>query len=287
MVAFPVPARDEAVRAAVAVASGYGVRCDDPVVLADGFNIVVHLRPARVVARVVRFPALLRSNVPELISRELAVAAFLAGQGVLATRPTNAVPARPHERDGLWMSFWEHLEVRPGFAGPADFARNLRNLHDALRDHRTHDTPLDTAFFDVEAFLRRGGKYVDVSDEDTRVIAAELDRLRCGVAGNPTGPLRQLHGDAHPGNLLRTPEGWCWTDFEESMRGPIGWDLACLEGTTRIDGRAALRAYGMSEEDVEPFRRLRRLQAISWFLLLAGSFPAHGERARTLLDQLR
>ena len=43
---------EAAVRAAVAVAARFTVNSTEPVVLADGANIVVHLRPAPVVAKV-------------------------------------------------------------------------------------------------------------------------------------------------------------------------------------------------------------------------------------------
>ena len=46
------PAASAAAEAAVKVAAGLGVYCHDPVVLADGANVVVHLSPAPVVAKV-------------------------------------------------------------------------------------------------------------------------------------------------------------------------------------------------------------------------------------------
>ena len=41
-----------ALAAAVAVAQAHGLRCDDAVILRDQLNVLVHLRPAPVVARV-------------------------------------------------------------------------------------------------------------------------------------------------------------------------------------------------------------------------------------------
>ncbi|WP_229725650.1 phosphotransferase family protein [Calditerricola satsumensis] len=35
------------------------------------------------------------------------------------------------------------------------------------------------------------------------------------------------HGDAHLGNLLASPQGWLWIDFEDASRMPRFWDLAC------------------------------------------------------------
>jgi thiamine kinase-like enzyme len=35
-----------------------------------------------------------------------------------------------------------------------------------------------------------------------------------------------LHGAPHFGNLLNTPAGLLWTDFETACHGPLEWDLA-------------------------------------------------------------
>ncbi|MEV5497754.1 phosphotransferase [Nonomuraea fuscirosea] len=83
-----------------------------------------------------------------------------------------------------------------------------------------------------------------------------LDRLRTAHAAlverlgtEQTGRAAQVvHGDAHPGNLLATPAGPLWNDFEECMSAPVGWDLACLSRTTRLDGRAVVRAYGAARD---------------------------------------
>ncbi len=50
-----------AMRAAVAVAAEHGVRCDDPVVMRNASNLLVHLRPAPVVARIMTVTA----NAPD------------------------------------------------------------------------------------------------------------------------------------------------------------------------------------------------------------------------------
>lgn len=34
------------------------------------------------------------------------------------------------------------------------------------------------------------------------------------------------HGDAHAGNLIPSPDGWLWTDFEDVCFMPEYWDLA-------------------------------------------------------------
>jgi len=51
-----------AVAAAVAVARAHGLAVGEPAVLSDGVNLVVHLRPAPVVARVATLTPLLRPD---------------------------------------------------------------------------------------------------------------------------------------------------------------------------------------------------------------------------------
>lgn len=41
-----------------------------------------------------------------------------------------------------------------------------------------------------------------------------------------TGLLLPAHGDAHAGNLLPSPEGWLWMDFEDVSLMPAYWDMA-------------------------------------------------------------
>ncbi|MGH4019382.1 MAG: phosphotransferase family protein [Pseudonocardiaceae bacterium] len=67
-----------------------------------------------------------------------------------------------------------------------------------------------------------------------RSSPAKIDRLRAAAERlrpfweAPSGDLRPLHGDVHPGNLIATRDGPVWIDFEEACRGPVEWDLALL-----------------------------------------------------------
>ena len=51
-----------AARAAVSVAADLGVACAEPVVLADGANVIVHLSPSPVVAKVAASTTAVRAD---------------------------------------------------------------------------------------------------------------------------------------------------------------------------------------------------------------------------------
>lgn len=85
-----------AVRAAVSLAATHGVISPDPVVLQDGSNVIVHLRPAPVVARIAARTALVRPSVADHLARDLAVSAFLSSRGVPVVTPSAELPPGPH-----------------------------------------------------------------------------------------------------------------------------------------------------------------------------------------------
>jgi hypothetical protein len=119
--------------AAQAVAREHGVACDEAVRIAAGSNVLVHLKPAPVVARVMTGTAVLHDDPEQWLAREVAVGAFLAGTD-LVVPPTDILPPGPHERGGLWMTLWEfvpHDEQAPPPAA-AELGRSLRALHEAL-----------------------------------------------------------------------------------------------------------------------------------------------------------
>ena len=78
--------------AAVKVAATLGIHCDAPVVLADGANVVVHLSPAPVVAKVAASTTEVRPGAAWL-QRELDVAGYLSGRG--APKRTSGPATRP------------------------------------------------------------------------------------------------------------------------------------------------------------------------------------------------
>ena len=117
---------------AVAVARAHGLRVEAPVILRDQLNVLVHLRPAPVVARVAGTIAVVRPGTAWQ-ARELSVTAHLARAGAPVVAPSDELPPGPHEHNGRVISFWRHapaVEVDAAAAGEA-----LAHCHEALRTY--------------------------------------------------------------------------------------------------------------------------------------------------------
>jgi len=262
-------------QAAVTVATSLGVECDDPVVLHDGSNVVVHLRPSPVVARVATVTADLRPGVEAWFARDATVARHVAARGVLATRPLG----EPIVTSGTAVALWQYEPHDARALSPVEVASQLASLHDALADLDA-DLPRLAPCDDMERMLTL------VPSPVAALLRDETARLRTALADFP---IRPVHGDAHPGNLLVTPSGLMWNDFEDAWLGPLGWDLACLATSGRVDGSAAVAAYPgeVSAEELAVCVELRTLFGVGWRFVMATRFPHRLPEAEAALNDWR
>lgn len=249
-----------ALAAAGAVASAYGLAHDEAVVIHSGSNVLVHLRPAPVVARVMTGTVALHKDPSRWLEREISVFEFLAPSG-LAVAPSSAIPPGPHHHDGLWMTFSEWIpgveQIRLDDAHR--LGRTLRDLHDELRPFDGDLGDPRALGEDIERLVRRL-RPADAPQADAiSSLRARLDTLREAVFES-TLPTQALHGDVSLSNLLRTPHGLLWNDFEDTFRGPVHWDVAGYVISLRTRGgslrfvRQMLDAYGWGDHDeLAPF----------------------------------
>jgi Ser/Thr protein kinase RdoA (MazF antagonist) len=272
----------EAVEAAVAVGRGVGLRVEEPRVLRDLTNVVVHLAPAPVVARVPLTFARLRGR--EWVERELELVARLDERGLPVAAPTSRVAPGPYEHGGFLVTLWDYVEHDPDAAlDPAAAGTGLRRIHEALAEvpsmglahyARLHEL---TALIDSLAL-----------DRAERSVLARGLSAAAEVADSVEAPLQPVHGDAHLGNVLRTAGGPVWSDFENACLGPRELDLAGLTIRGGEAGAEAATAYG--EHDVELVRRLIPVHALflaAWTCALAERAPAVRPHARERIGWVR
>jgi hypothetical protein len=279
------PGTSRALAAARAVARANSVPCRDAVVVAAGSNVLVHLKPAPVVARVMTGTAVLHGDVERWLDREVAVGAFLGERG-LAVPPTDVLAPGPHQRDGLWMTFWEFVEhdASPPLPRARELGGSLRELHDALADFPGELGPLS----DIRDWLDR---LLAELDPSPRLTSQNRDLLRSRlqeltpVVFESSLPAQAIHGDASISNLLHTGDRLVWNDLEDVCAGPVHWDIAGLVADARARGESEafvgdlLRAYGgLHVEELDRFIAAHRLYATVWQAFDAQVSAAKAER---------
>jgi hypothetical protein len=279
---MPLTTSAAAVRAAVAGAAGFGVTCTEPAVLSDGANVIVHLSPSPVVAKVAATTAVVRPDAAAWLQRELDVALFLTRQRAPVLEPSSEVPATIHRAGGHVMSFWRYLRQScSAFPDEATIGSMLRDLHAVLRFY-PGAVPALAPLRDIPVFLARPRTLLSAGD--TSAVAAAFARLTAELDPQScTGQV--LHGDAGAGNLLAADTGWVWHDFEDTCSGPVTWDLAATTASRRLDSARILAAYGESVDAAQlaVCQQLRRLHLTVWYALYAERLPQHRRRAAELL----
>jgi len=221
-----------ALQAAQAVACDYDLPCEDAVILGGGSNALVHLKPTPVVARVMTATALLHhDDIESWLAREVAVGVFLGERG-LGVPPTRLLPPGPHQRDGLWMTFWDYVphDARGDEVDPRELGRSLRDLHAALAKFPGELEPLLGVQEDIRLLL-------DELPSASESLRTSLSELTPRVFDSAL-PAQPLHGDTGLSNVLRTDRGLLWNDFEDVCSGPVEWDVAGLVVSARVRGRS-------------------------------------------------
>jgi hypothetical protein len=280
-----------ALAAAQAVAREHGVACDEAVLIAAGSNALVHLKPAPVVARVMTGTAVLHDDVEQWLTREVAVAAFLAERSDVAVSPSEILPPGPHERDGLWMTLWTFVshDAHAPPPLPAELGRSLRELHAALADFSGALAPLSEVGDWLGRLLDQLRPSPELTQRDIDWLRFELDALTPAVFESSL-PAQALHGDASVGNLLRTDSGLVWNDLEDVCHGPVAWDVCGLVTSARARGHSAtdtealLAAYGdPGVDDLEAFREAHALYEVVWHAFEGRRRPRALKRAAASL----
>ena len=213
-------------------AARLGLQIAEPRVISDGGNLLVHLAPAPVVARVATlFGDDDAAYWHGVLDREVRVARHLHGRGVPAVTPTSSVDAGPHPVSGTWMTLWDYtIEQDCPDLRPADAGALLGAMGLGLQEY-AHPLPVL-------------GAWTNAADAIEKMASAQDHRVRTAIdawqmcderfRSIPVNDLKPAHGDAHVGNLMCTMAGWTWLDFEDVSLMPRYWDLACMVARTPL-----------------------------------------------------
>lgn len=264
--------------AAGTVASACGLKLDEAVIIHSASNVLVHLRPAPVVARVMTGTVALHDDPRRWLEREISVLEFLAPSD-RAVSPSREIAPGPHCHDGLWMTFTEWIsEVEPApevqpmarLTDPRGLGRALRDLHDELRPFEGDLGGLRELGDDIERLFDQLRPANAREHAATASLRGQLDMMRTVVFESRL-PTQALHGDVSLRNLLRTPRRLVWNDFEDTFRGPVHWDVASYVSSLQMHGASQrfvqemLDAYGWGDaEELAPFRAAQDVYDEIW-----------------------
>lgn len=194
----------DATRAAVSAAAQLDVACAEPVVLADGANVIIHLSPSPVVAKVAGSTPFVRADVAAWLQRELHMAAYLARAGIPVLMPSGEVPATVHHSYGHVMSFWTYRRLdADALPDEVTIGSMLRDLHAALRSF-PGSPPVLAPLGDIPAFLERPQTLL--SPAEVSVLTETFSSLMEDLAP-ASKPGQVLHGDAGVSNLRAADGG--------------------------------------------------------------------------------
>lgn len=209
--------------AARSTASALGLAVDGAVVLNDSNRLVVRLTPCDVVARVA--PLTHHAGHQASVGREVEVVRRLAATGSPVAGLAPGVEPRVVVRDGFEIALWTYFAPAGRVLAPDGYARALADLHAGLRQV---DVPAPHGMEPVAAVqhdVASRDVTPDLADADRFLLTGTLRDLRASIADRRT-PEQLLHGEPHPWNVLDTEHGPLFTDFENTARGPVEYDLA-------------------------------------------------------------
>lgn len=217
-----------AVQAMTRLARRLGMGGVQPLFLRNSQHISVRLLPHDVVARA------MRAGAPEATARltlEVDIAHHLVGNGAPVAGPAADWPAGPHIEDGFVITLWQFVEHA---AADGDDPRHvsaaadaLGRVHRALSDYRGELPSFWLKLDRCERLLDNHATTPALGAGDREFLRSAYGLLRETVTRLPSEPI-PIHGDAHLGNVLITPQGAVWNDFEDVSLGPREWDVGWL-----------------------------------------------------------
>jgi aminoglycoside phosphotransferase (APT) family kinase protein len=269
--------RDQAeltVHEALAASDGLGGRAVQ--LIRFGSNALYHVNETELLLRV--SPP---CNSLKDVERTILVADGLTSGGILVPRPEPLWNSSSvlELASGAIVSSWGWLHDTGEQPRPGDLGRLLVQIHSlSLPISLPTWDPMANVYYRLEqagdkripSWIRR--RIAEEARSAERALGSVKYELQPGV----------IHGDAHIGNLLSTPNGPAVLDLDDFCHGPREFDLApTLAATRRLDldehdWASFCAAYGYdlaTTSAAETLVRLRQLTMTTWLSDQWGSDP--------------
>ena len=260
----------------VASCRALGLKVENPVVLGARANVVVHLSPSPVVARVATLTDEVRNGSFEYLRREREIGRALADRGLRVIAPTTLVDPGPHSLGDRSFLLLGHQLLRSVDLGSIDhaiaagraFAEVTRGLSELPAELGTGDE--GQPWGEIENLM------ATVAPSTANAVMSEIQQALSDLrASEPDDPWQLVHGDAHKANVALNEQGAVvWFDFEDANRRPLAWDLATLCRAWPAAGEEACRILDVdrSSPSMRWHHELRELYALLWSQLYDSRF---------------
>jgi aminoglycoside phosphotransferase (APT) family kinase protein len=208
-----------AIAAAIGAATSLGLKVDDAIVLHDSNKLTVRLLPCDAVARVAE------ERARRWAEFEIGLAQRADTDNPVAALEPRVEP-RPYVRDGFVVTLWTYYEAAQSrnFT-PADYAHALERLHACMRQIDLPTPHFTDRIADAQRLVESRKQTPELVDADRELLIDTLGSV-CESISVRGAPEQLLHGEPHPGNVLRTNKRLVFIDLETCCRGPVEFDLA-------------------------------------------------------------
>jgi hypothetical protein len=210
---------------------------------------------------------------------ELARRLAATGSPVAALEPR--IAPRVHVRDGFVINMWTYYDPVPSReVPPADYAHTLERLHEGMRKIDLTTPHFTDRVAEARRLVGSSEHTPALTDADRELL---ITMLRDGgrAIGDRENAEQLLHGEPHPGNLLRTTKELLFIDFETCCRGPVEFDVA------HVPDEVSAHYSDVDQELLRDCRVLTLAMVAAWRWRRDDHHP-NGRRARReLLAALR
>lgn len=264
-----------AIAAGMSTAAMLGLVADDAIVLQDANRIILRLLPCDVVARVAPIAHQAGAAFEVELARRLA-----ATESPIAILDPRVAP-QIYVRDGFVITLWAYYEPATQRASaPAEYAQALARLHAGMRQIDATTPHFTDRVAEAQALVESPDHTPDLPDADRELLSSTLRYLRRTIADR--GAAEQLlHGEPHPGNLLRTQGGPLFVDFETCCRGPVEFDIA------HAPESVSDHYLGADHQLVSACRTLMLAMVAAWRWDRNDQFPNRDAHRQNLLSEIR
>ncbi|MCB0110344.1 MAG: aminoglycoside phosphotransferase family protein, partial [Caldilineaceae bacterium] len=163
---------------------------------------------------------------------------------------------------------------------PAEYAQALKRLHDGMRQINVPAPHFTDRVAEAQRLVDNPMYTPELPDAERELLSNTLQRMLRTIIARSAGE-QLLHGEPHPGNLLRTRDGLLFIDWETCCRGPVEFDI--------VHAPEAVRAHypNADQELLRQCHILMLAMIITWRWERNDQLPNGRQLGKEWLHQMR